>query len=438
MDLNTPGIISPELAFIILGLTILIAAVAGILRYKTPLNSLTVFAGVDVGVFMFFSGIVATYLMRVFTQQAPKYSPEFTVDTAMLSVTFLIGGSIPYLIRWDPLAGIYGRCMRLLQLTSVHYATTFDRRKFVFLMIAAVGCLFLLAVAGGGGLKWLTDPRTAYVESKSGSIPIYAAFQWCLLFGMLYYLWSKRPTGWKFVRVVLAFTAASVLTGSKGLIVLNLVVAVIYYNYRVKSVPLWIQLLAIPVMVALILLLIVAQGTSATLAMSVLYFQDYFDSTAWFLSRFDEFGFRYGGAALSYLWFLVPRAIYPDKPYYWGYLLINQVLYPGLAEQGLTPANLSWSTAYLDFGMAGVFVAGLSAGVLRRTAYEYYLRHKDSFFAFTCAIHLGILPIYAYATTLALFAPLMLAQAVFLRLRIVGFGPPRGSAPVALASPVNE
>jgi hypothetical protein len=128
------------------------------------------------------------------------------------------------------------------------------------------------------------------------------------------------------------------------------------------------------------------------------YFKEYFDTTAQFLWRFDEFGYRYGGAAVSDLWFYVPRGLFPDKPYEYGLTLIHQVLFPGMAETGNTPGILPWATAYLDFGVIGVFVSGILGGLWQRAAFEYFLKHRHSFFAFLLMMQFALFPPLPFAT----------------------------------------
>jgi hypothetical protein len=166
--------------------------------------------------------------------------------------------------------------------------------------------------------------------------------------------------------------------------------------------------------------LLVAQGAYADLLEALDYFKDYVATTASFLGRFDEFGFRFGSASLSDLWFYVPRSIYPAKPFEYGLSLIHQVLFPGMAELGNTPGILPWALPYLDFGTFGVFASGVIGGMFKRLAYEFFLERRNSIFAFVLVMQLALFPIFIYANLpLSILIAFLLAR--YARLRIIGF-----------------
>lgn len=94
----------------------------------------------------------------------------------------------------------------------------------------------------------------------------------------------------------------------------------------------------------------------------------------------------------------MPRALYPDKPYEYGMTLIHQVLFPKMAETGNTPGILGWAMSYLDFGIAGVFASGFWGGIWQRVAYEHFLNHRQSFFAFLFMMQFSLWAPLPFAT----------------------------------------
>jgi hypothetical protein len=136
--------------------------------------------------------------------------------------------------------------------------------------------------------------------------------------------------------------------GSKNNILILVVISGVYYNFYIKRISLLGCLLFLFISFSSILGLLYLQGSYDTLFYGMNYFKDYFNTTFKFISRFDEFGFRYGKGWLSSLWFYVPRGLFPDKPFEYGLTLIHRTLFPGYAALGHTPGSLPWSLAYLD------------------------------------------------------------------------------------------
>jgi len=401
---------SIELSFWILGILAFLVVLYGIKRYRTPLNPLTVFAVMQIGLFTILSGIVAINMTP-----ALAYTPADIVETILISMVYLGAAVLPYLFHGSLLSRWFGKGLSLFGLSSGVIATRFNAIKFALLLVGAAGAFAALALFGGGGILWFTNTREAYINYRAGAGPFFALTQWLLAFAMLYYIWSTKPRALKLLLVLVFFCAAMYPLGSKNNILTLLVIGVAYYNFCVKRIPLlgFIVLVSLAVLAFLGLLLV--QGSYQSLLEGTIYFRDYFDTTAQFIYRFDEFGFRYGQGWLSSLWFYVPRGLYPDKPYEYGFTLFHQVLFPGAAAKGHTPGLLTWSLAYLDFGVFGVFVNGLLVGMWQRAAYEYFLKHKEKFFAFVLMMQFSIWSIWTFAPLVFLII-LSVGQSIFLRL----------------------
>lgn len=219
---------------------------------------------------------------------------------------------------------------------------------------------------------------------------------------------------------VVIYSCAAYFTGSKANILAALVLTGVYYNFFVQRISAPV-ILAAPFLVLVAFLgLLVLFGSFSDMWIALGYFQDYARTTGMFLQSFDEFELQWGYGLLSDLWFYVPRALYPDKPYEYGAGLIHKVLFPGAAEQGHTPGILPWALGYLDFGAVGVFFAGFFAGFVRRGAYESFLANKSNVFAFVLMIHLSLFPVFAYAN-LPMIIVIGGGLALFMRKRIVFF-----------------
>ncbi|MBA2669885.1 MAG: hypothetical protein H0U67_05890 [Gemmatimonadetes bacterium] len=381
---------SVSTCFALLGAYAVLIAGFGFRRYGTLLNPLTIFATLSIGVFTLMSGVVTWVLVSDFL------SEDAFRNTALLSAVYLTGVTVPYLFRGPVPAMVFGKLLHLLQLDHPAIARRFDPVKLILLLCGAFVALSLLAVVGGGGTLWVTSPRYAYLTHRAGAGQFWLLAQWFLMCGWIYFLWSWRPKISGVIVGVFVFSVFAYFTGSKSAILTLAVIAVVYYNFTVRHIRM-VPLIGLGACgIVGILGLLVLQGSYADFVLALAYF-DYFGTTAHFIHRFDEFGLYYGRAWLSSFWFYVPRGFYADKPYEYGTTLIHAVLYPGAAEAGHTPGFLNWTMAYLDFGALGVFFSGVVVGFWPRMAYEYYLRHRDQFFAFMFMIQLAIWPVLTFA-----------------------------------------
>jgi len=400
---------SVESSFWVLGILIFLTALYGLKRYRTPLNPLTVFAVAQIGLFTLLSGIAL-----IITTPILPYDAEDIADTILISAVYLVSATVPYLFHGSLPSKLFGKGLSLFGLNSGAIAIQFSSITFVLLLTGAAGAFVALAVFGGGGMLWLTNTREAYITYRAGAGPFFALTQWFLTFALLYYIWATKPRASKLLVILLFFCAAMYPLGSKNNILTLMVIGVVYYNFCIKRIPFPVFIILVTLAVLAVFGLLLMHGSYSSLLEGVLYFPDYFDTSAQFISRFDEFGFQHGQAWLSSLWFYVPRGLYHDKPYEYGLTLIHEVLFPGAAALGHTPGLLTWSLAYLDFGVFGVFILGLLDGLCQRMAYEYFLKHKEKFFAFILMMQFSIWPIWTFAP-LVFVIILSIGQSIFLR-----------------------
>ena len=381
-----------EVSLWLLGIAGLLSAVWGVVRYSTPLNPLTFFVALEMGVTIF-SGII-TYTRWPLS----GYSENDLADVSMISLIYLIGTTLPFLCRGPHPSRLFGLGIRALGLGSKAVARNFRSLKLLILMLCSICAFWALAIVGGGGTLWLTDSRFAYQVYRAGAGGFFALTQWFMLFAFLYCLWSLRPRKPALIFLIFVFSGLAYFTGSKGNILIVPITGLFWYHFRVRKVSLSILSFAALALFFAFLCLQTIQGTALSWIDTLEYFNDYFRVTTMFVARIEEFGFRYGSGTLSSFWSYVPRALYPDKPYEYGYTLIHQVLFPGLTETGNTPGVLPWSLAYLDFGILGAFLFGVANGLWRRAAYEYFLENRDRFFAFFLMVHVALFSILPYAT----------------------------------------
>jgi hypothetical protein len=383
----------------------------GVQRYKTLLNPLTIHVVLMVGLFTIGSAIASTYL----TPGPLAYSLEDMALTCWLSTVNLFGVVFPYWFKGGTPARYFGYIMSILGLNSEKIGTQFSASKFSLLIFLAVVMYIGLALTGGGGSLWLTDPREAYLWNRAGAGHFFILTQWFLTFAFLYYLFSLKPKLFETLIIVFIFSILLLFLGKKQTVVLLWVIGFVYYNFYIAKIKTTVMVLISLVGLFSVLGLIIFTGGGTFL--NALQYFEYFNTTTWFLSRFEEFGYYYGRVLLTSMWVVVPRAWFPDKPFEYGASLIHQVLYPGFAEAGITPGYLIWSPSYLDFGVIGVLIAGLISGISQRMSYEYYLTHRKEFIAFGLMLQFSIMEIWVFVPAVIVFAWSIL-QVFILRLRL--------------------
>ncbi len=395
------------------------AALLGWWRYGSLLNPLTFLALSSFGV------------KELVSYWANSAQSDSLFDQADLKRTFLIcaleavGIALPFAIRTTIPLRAFGWVMRALGLTTSPVGLMrFGRARFGLAAAAALAAFAGLAVFGGGYTLWLTSPRYAYQFYRTGAGPFFLLAQYLTVFALAYLLWTVRPAAVGATLVALAFEAVAWFSGCKEQMAAVLILSVAYYHFRVARVSaLRLALIGSCGLGALVAVLVVQSGQTGYVTRddAALYramsYLDFFPNTVFYVSRASEIGPRYGGAMLSTLWEFAPRALFPNKPYDYGTLAINDALFPGLAEITFTPALLDWALWHLDFGAAGVFIAALVEGTVMRGAFEYYLSDPDNLYAFECALQLGVFPIFILANPL-MFLGILLAQRLALELRV--------------------
>jgi hypothetical protein len=247
-----------------------------------------------------------------------------------------------------------------------------------------------IMIASGAGVMWLTNPRKAYVFHRAG-----VGLWWSLALGILMLLFLAMIFRWgrTSLRVFLfaaLFCFIALRLGSKGFALVYFVIGTFFVQYRIRAIRFWPLLFGSALLLCSILQLV--QGTADTLIDTLSYF-DYFWHSARLIEGFGHrgFHFQYGAIMLSNLWYYVPRAVYPDKPFLYGLALIADWVYPGLFGVGhlrYTPGLLQWAVGYADFGVIGVVGAAAVEGLIMKGVFEYFLEHRN-FVAFVLLAQLG-------------------------------------------------
>jgi hypothetical protein len=366
------------------------ALIFGAMRYGGAVNPVTAYAVSNVGLYTLFSAFVGSVSYGANSLQRFESSP--VMETFAISIMQFLGFLLPFVLRPRQGEHYFAGPVR----SSADQQPHFSYIKFAILATGMVACFAGLLMSDGRTL-WLTDPRTAYQLYRTGVGHYWCLMQWFMMSALLYFLWGARPPTIVLVLAVGVFAVGAYFTGSKAAVLTVLVAGIIYYNFYIRQIPaLVLGAFALLLGIGGVAGLIIIHGIYESMSEALVYF-DYFANTVEFVARKDEFDLFYGKGIFSSLYFYVPRGLYPDKPFVYGLTHIQGVLWPGLAEQTYTPGLLSWSLAYLDFGIVGAFLDGLIEGIIRKTTFEFFLARRNNFLAFILALHFAIFPMWSLA-----------------------------------------
>lgn len=217
-----------------------------------------------------------------------------------------------------------------------------------------------LASAEFGLINWLANPREGYQLYRTGQGHWYAL---AVSFLSVSYLLSflARPRPGPLLASTVIHLAGAYLLGSKGNMLALFGSALVFLWFLRWRHLGKLLLLGTPLIFAMLLVnLYLALSDGFDLQAVFEYFDYYLNAAyyyqAYLAGRVDLF---WGEVALTSIWGYVPRAIWPDKPVVYGILLVNEIFYPGQAEQTNTPAFGGAVEQFADFGLLGLLFFGI-------------------------------------------------------------------------------
>jgi len=232
---------------------------------------------------------------------------------------------------------------------------------FFFLYIFS---FILLSKTNGGILNWISEPRYNYQNSREGNGIFYAlAVTFLSIFSYFSVTYSIKNR-LKLIIIVILNCFCWYVMGSKGFVIAFLQFFILYsLIFNRKLLPIWV----LPLSFFLIIVLSIKLFNLESIDFKTINFFftevvfNYFDQIKVSISYFENLAMGkvnlfYGEVFTSGFWTYVPRSFYPQKPFTYGTLLVNEALFPGSAELGNTPAFVEVVYDYLDFGFLGVII----------------------------------------------------------------------------------
>lgn len=247
------------------------------------------------------------------------------------------------------------------------------RAQFLFLLIYLFAMLFL-AGSEFGIVNWLINPRAGYQLYRSGQGHWYALAVSSLCVSFVLALLAK-PVPRSVLWVTFSYLFFGYFLGSKGTLLSIFTTAVIFLwfmGWKYLGRVIWV---GVPIIFSLLLLNLFLALSDGFDLQSVLEYFDYYKNAADYYRGYisGEVPLFWGDVLWSSFWGYVPRAVWPDKPFVYGILLVNEIFYPGQAELTNTPAFGGAVEQFADFGVAGVVVQSFFSSQSLTTALFLYL-----------------------------------------------------------------
>ena len=361
----------------------------------------------------FLKVILSSLLVYLFSDKIIRYNPSLKA----LSISFLYLSCIWIAFSNTPntffLKNTYSFFLKKTKRINF-FEINLKFYSKLFLIIG--GILFLLLMYKGQGMSlWILEPRNAYQFYRKGAGGYYVFSQLFVYLSFISNLFSRKSFSAKrLIFTLIFYLFIFYFYGSKRSLLTLALTAIVYYSYYIKKLS-FRKVFSLGFFGAFLFILMQLLYSKLNFINSFLYFS-YFDNIVTFFDKFPDFQYMLGISNISNLWSLVPRSLYPNKPFVYGSAYITEFLYPGMAEQSHTIGILPWITYYLDFGYLGVIFGGLLTGVCLKYV-QYIVSIKNSFFVFVVFINYGFSPILKHVPFFT-FLSIIFLTIFYLRLRI--------------------
>jgi hypothetical protein len=237
-----------------------------------------------------------------------------------------------------------------------------------------------LATTNSDVLTWILNPRYGYQYSREAAGHWYAlSIIFLGINSVTLFLYRLKNAG-AFIILSLIYTYLWYLYGGKAYIIafcaLLLFCIQIRFGKLFRAV-FFVSSILFAAIIVLALFFSDLTGLEIDLAFdsigryfdhykyATMYFEDYFNSK---IQLFE------GEINLTKIYKYIPRALFPDKPYVYGAILVNEIYLPGMAAKGHTPEFSGQVQYFADFGIIGVFFFNIFD-------FQFIFRHLSLFVA---------------------------------------------------------
>ena len=274
-----------------------------------------------------------------------------------------------------------------------------------------ITAFILLASVGKAGLLWFYEPRLAYLDYRgaTGDGALFTLVEWALIFSLLVNLpYSKKsPINWLYIVVLHCFF--SYFLGSKQILLTVVIYSLFAYQYVYKRISIAYLFYGIIFGILFFLISLGDGDLDSSVQNASVYLSEYFLNTSLIFENDISQYFWPGELLNSTIWTYLPRFLFSQKPYEYGVVLINSIIFPGAAERGQTPGLIAWSQWYVDFGFIGLGVYGFFRGLFEASVFLIIDEKKFGPVKTGFLFGISITPIYLYAPILYQYIFMMLS-----------------------------
>jgi hypothetical protein len=256
---------------------------------------------------------------------------------------------------------------------KIHCNKKIKRQRIIFMgvffFVLSLFFFYKLSNRSFSTIQWIKDPRAGYQFHRTGAGHFYALFLLSLSISFtLILLYAKKTLNVVLLFIFYLFIIR--LFGSKGQY-LNFFLAFLsilwFRQYKALNT---ILIISFPFVILFMIIML-----NPSEIMDVLRYFDYYSNSATYFEAYfkKQIDLFHGEIFLTSFWGLLPRLYFPNKPYVYGFLLVNEFFFPGAAERTHTPAFGGPMTAFADFGILAVILYAIFNVRTILTTLCYYL-----------------------------------------------------------------
>jgi hypothetical protein len=247
------------------------------------------------------------------------------------------------------------------------------RRGARIFLLGFLLSFYILTSNEFGLINWINNPRMGYQVYRVGQGHWYALATSLLSVSMVLSALSD-PSPKKIIIGGAFYLILGYFLGSKGLLLsIFSTTLILLWFIRYKNID-KIILLGFPVILFLMIFNLYLALGDLDPTLVVGYFDHYKNAADYYEGYFDgSVNLFYGKIAATSFWEYVPRGVWPEKPFVYGVLHVNEIFFPGQAELTNTPAFAGAVNHFADFGVFGVIIFGLFSPISISSAFLSYL-----------------------------------------------------------------
>jgi hypothetical protein len=381
-------------------------------------DSIDVFAPMItiMGYLAFLFGIRGIFVLNFDPYYFMPYATPGLISTALvLAITGMISTYCGYCLPFGD---------RIANLTPQPSFLLAGERRYPNIVIVAAAVagltgLALFAAVGGGhkGTDMTSSAGTFWITPLLNMLPI--SLLLLVLSSKGGKLTPSRVVGTS--TLALGVLASFLVFSSKLFIIETVYVGLVIYHYRVRRLRMvavaslifaaFVVMQCIKLYLSLYshnLLLMASNLTQSWNALWMQLFSRFYglDSMVAILMHTQRIHYEWGSSFAELLYWWVPRAIWPNKPFSWSYQFSFILQKYNSAEAGAFSAPTFLGELYLNFGLAGLIAGSVIVGIAARAAYSYFVQGVSSKSALMMyglvLVHLGQLCESTLAVAMAL------------------------------------